>query len=117
MLTLEAMREDYDWKEAFAYAGKGNVSKSLGATCSDDGIDIGDVVRIIAESAGENDGPEWLMVFEAKDGRFGFLAAGCDYTGWDCQAGGSTVVADTLADLIQYGLTDEARERLKGQLG
>lgn len=111
-MKLEEMRESYDWQEAFVYARAGNVSRSLGAKCSDAGITLDDVARVIAASEGENDGPDWLCVFETRDGRFGFLAAGCDYTGWDCQAGGSTIVADTLEDLIQYGLTDTARDRL-----
>lgn len=71
-----------------------------------------EVASILATSDGENDGANWLMVVELKDGRFSFLSAGCDYTGWDCQAGGSSQEYPTLAALVQFGLGMEERERL-----
>jgi hypothetical protein len=41
-----------------------------------------------------------------------FLEAGCDYTGWDCQADGFAYVAASLNDLVRFGLTTEHREAL-----
>jgi hypothetical protein len=83
--------DDYDWREAFAYSG-------VPGSCSDeaypperardsDGVSVApfgaaDVLKAIAVD-GENDGDRWLGVFELRDGRFGCLRAGCDFTGWD----------------------------------
>lgn len=47
-----------------------------------------------------------------KTGEFFFLSAWCDYTGWDCQSGGSCEMAPTLADLIRWRLGDADRQRL-----
>lgn len=75
-----------------------------------------DILDLIACEAGENDGPEWVAVMRLKDGRYAFLEAGCDYTGWDCQSGGNAFVADTLERLVQYGMSEGARARLAAQL-
>jgi hypothetical protein len=50
-----------------------------------------------------------------KDGRWFLLAAGCDYTGWDCQAGGVAKIADSREELEQYGITDEQKARFNGE--
>lgn len=42
-----------------------------------------DVLRIYALSEGEKDERPWLCLGELRDGRFFFLRAGCDFTGWD----------------------------------
>jgi hypothetical protein len=93
---LNNMRENYDWREAFRYAS----------------FEFDDVASIIATDEGENDGRNWLAVGTLKDGQFFILSAGCDYTGWDCQAGGQSEVADTLDNLIRWRLGEEDRERL-----
>lgn len=71
-----------------------------------------DVRKILAIEDGENDGPCWLGVFKMRDGKFLAVRAGCDYTGWDCQAGGHADLADTHADVVALGLTLEERTRL-----
>lgn len=48
-----------------------------------------DVKHLHACIFGEKDGPDWIWILEMNDGSFGHLKAGCDYTGWDCQASGS----------------------------
>jgi hypothetical protein len=108
-MDLKQMREDCDWKEAFSYAG--TIRTATG--CPKDPFTIDDVSRILRFENGENDGPSWIMVGRLKDGRYFFLDAGCDYTGWDCQAGGDAQVADTLDNLIRYGMYESARDRLK----
>lgn len=112
--------EGYDWKEAFGYAGESGTCASggsrvdsvPGATCSNTPFTREDVVKILAISEGENDGPDWICAGRLKDGRWFFLAAGCDYTGWDCQAGGNATVANTKKDLIRLGIGVEHRARL-----
>lgn len=113
---------DYDWAAAFAYAGEPNGYGSPDVILAAPWLDEGrvepapftreDVQRVIYMQAGENDAADWLGVFELKDGRFATLSAGCDYTGWDCQAGGRARVASTLDILVRFGLTDGERDRL-----
>lgn len=102
-------RDEYDWQEAFAFAGDIRTATN----CSNAGFAMADVKEVLSADEGENDGPSWMMAGVLNDGRYFFLDAGCDYTGWDCQAGGDAQVADTLPNLIRFGMTEEARERLE----
>lgn len=113
---------DYDWRQVFGYAGgpdaDSNSSGSrpeaapLGTSISTEPFGLEDVSTIIGYSAGERDERDWIVMGQLKDGRFFSVVAGCDYTGWDCQAGGHSNVALTLEDIIRFGLTPEERERL-----
>lgn len=38
---------------------------------------------------GENDESSWMWIFQTEDMKWGYAVAWCDYTGWDCQSGGS----------------------------
>jgi hypothetical protein len=96
MNTLDEMKADYDWKEAFGFAS----------------FDFDDVATIIKTEEGANDGDSWLAVGVLKDGTFFFLSAWCDYTGWDCQSGGQSESADTLDNLIRWKMGDDDRARL-----
>lgn len=108
MMSLKDMRDDYDWKEAFSYAS--TIRVAIG--CKPDPFTLDDVSQIIAADEGENDGAHWIAVGILNDGRYFFLSAGCDYTGWDCRAGGDAQVAGTLPDLIRFGMDEDARRRL-----
>ena len=99
-MTLQELNEDYNWDNAFGYAP---FSRE-------------DVAEIIAYEEGQNDGDSWVGVFKLKDGRFGYVDAWCDYTGWDCQAGGDGEVSDTLEHLVRFELTSKNRRRLKMEL-
>lgn len=113
---------DYDWCNAFGEAmgiepdaygtTRKNPRRVLGFTGSDEPFARSDVARIVAISDGENDERDWIGAFELKDGRFGFVRAGCDFTGWDCQAGGDAEVAASIEDLVQLAMSDEERSRL-----
>ena len=70
---------NYDWEEVFKYA---TPSPVFGAEVSGEPFQRDDVKRIIAMVDGENDGPNWVGVFELNDGRFASISAGCDYSGW-----------------------------------
>lgn len=109
-MNLEQMQADYDWSEAMkiAKAPYGVVGYSGSLAFSG----WQDIAEIIAYDAGENDGANWIAAFRLHDGRYLFLAAGCDYTGWDCQAGGFTQLAATLDDLIRLAMGREDRVRL-----
>lgn len=75
-----------------------------------------DVQEVLAASEGYNDGPDWIAVVRLKDGQYASVVAGCDYTGWDCVAGGTKHIKKTLAEIYWQCLGDEPRERVKQQL-
>lgn len=111
--------EGYDWKEAFGYAGEPDTNGSANveaitsdSTCPTDPFTREDVEFLEAKSDGESDGDNWLAFGRLKDGRWFCLSAGCDYTGWDCLAGGEAAVGRIRAEVIQYGMTDGDRQRL-----
>ena len=89
-VTLEKMLDDYDWQHAFSYAD--GTAYSGGSVVSKvwadedvfiDDFHLADVAVIFASSDGENDSSNWLALGKLKDGRYFYLSAGCDYTGWD----------------------------------
>lgn len=112
---------EYDWAMAFQCCGPAepgdsayntpSVSLALGATGSDAPFTREDVAEILGLSEGENDGPNWLGLFKLRDGRYAFLSAGCDYTGWDCQSGGSALVSDDL-EILKRNISPEERARM-----
>lgn len=72
---------DYDWREVMKYA-RTNCAGVAALTGDTSGFEIRDVAEVIARVDGENDGANWCGVFRLRDGRFAFVEAGCDYTGW-----------------------------------
>ena len=117
-MTLEQLRNDYDWAQVFADENAGNVEKVLHSLPPFSAVNLthvsrSDVIEIIASVDGENDGPEWVGLFRLQDGRFLVASGGCDYTGWDCQAGNWMGVASTLVDALQFGLSDDEKLRLE----
>ncbi len=121
-MDLQEFLDDSDWCDAFgeamgvepdAYAKSlKNPRRVLGFDGSDAPFARSDVARIVAISTGEKDELDWIGVFQLNDGRFGFVRAGCDFTGWDCQAGGDAEVAATIEDLVRLAMKDEERSRL-----
>jgi hypothetical protein len=103
--------DTYDWPEAFD-EGTANISGALPG----DGYDltpfsIEDVVLILWMDEGENDGPDWIIAGVLQDNRGFFLSAGCDYTGWDCQAGGHAVICNSIEELLLFGIDDGDKDR------
>jgi len=72
-----------------------------------------DVVEIYGIQEGENDADPWRVYGLLKDGRYFYLEAGCDYTGWGCQEDGRSWVNSTKEGIIKEGLTEEARRIFK----
>jgi hypothetical protein len=110
--ALREIREDYDWKQAFEFAARPQWCLGDEVKLPADAVTPATVARVIAYEQGENDGDSWIIVGECVDGNHFYLHAGCDYTGWDCQAGGECVVSTSMQRLITFGLDDEARDRL-----
>lgn len=88
---------DYNWKEAFGFA---------------EDFSIDDVETVLLESEGQNDGDSWLSFGRLKDGRYYFLTAWCDYTGWDCRSGGDSYTSLNKDEVINLGMSDRERDRL-----
>jgi hypothetical protein len=113
----------YDWQQAFGYAGEPGtyatggtrVEAVHGSSVSAATFTREDVAEILCLIDGENDGAEWVGVFRLRDGRYASLMAGCDYTGWDCQAGGNAFVAERMSEIATLGLTDDQRRRILGE--
>jgi hypothetical protein len=78
--TLKTLMDAYDWQEAMKYSK----------------FRFDQIEKVILAIEGENDSYDWLLLVELKGGGFGALRAGCDYTGWDCQAGGDSGIFETL---------------------
>ena len=91
--TLEEAMASYDWPEVMKYA----VGK----------FTFQDVERVIYTVDGDNDGPDWMGVFALKNGSFGVVHAGCDYTGWGCQEGGGADTYETEAVALERAIKQE----------
>lgn len=122
-ITAAEMKVDYDWQQAWGfgdstgYHAVGSYAERCeGARCGDDPVGVANVAEVIAASEGENDASSWVAIARLDDGRFAFVDAGCDYTGWDCQAWGVVWVSDSIENLWRFGVTEDARGRLDGQL-
>lgn len=90
--------KDYDLEECAKYLE------------GEDGFN--DIVESLACVSGENDGPDWHYVVKLKDGKYAYIQAGCDYTGWGCQESGTSKIGDTIEEvLIEAPLTDEWNDR------
>lgn len=120
-MTPEEMRDAGDWQHAWYEAQYGSYGPPFDYENRKDVIPddfaLNQVVEVIAESEGENDGPDWVCVARMQDGRYAVMSAGCDYTGWDCQASGRIDYHDTLEEATSpNGLLQKFRDRLKDQL-
>jgi hypothetical protein len=80
--TLDQMRQSYDWESALHVAFRDSREVLGSAEVSKDLFVLDDVLAVLASSEGMNDEESWIAVFQLKDGRFAFIAAWCDYTGW-----------------------------------
>jgi len=65
------------------------------------GFRFEDVALVLASVMGENDGPDYYWIIAMKDHTYAYITGGCDYTGWDCQAGGTVTIYPTLRQAIE----------------
>lgn len=118
--ALEVFRTDYDWRAAFNEA----TGHGYGGSWPDQEDEaqrlpqLIDAVReVIAASEGERDERDWLAIVRLVGGEYAVVSAGCDFTGWDCQAGGVVERYATIAEACsRLALTPRERERLADQL-
>ena len=80
----------YDWIEAMKYAK----------------FKFEEVDEVISAVEGVNDEKDWQLVVRLKSGKFAWLSAGCDYSGWGCQEGGESGICEfseeAFADMKAY---------------
>jgi hypothetical protein len=79
-----------NWQQAFGYAGEPDVDPKPSLSCAhpDDQVPLvpftrQDVCKVHYFVEGISDETDWLCAGELFDGRFFFLRAWCDLTGWD----------------------------------
>lgn len=110
-MNLEEFKSNGDWRCCF------NEAFGIGFSWNDEQSPVDTVKRVIHSVEGENDGDCWLALVEFNEGTqkmpFAKVYAGCDYTGWDFQAGGNVKFYATEAELtLPTTLTKDERERL-----
>jgi hypothetical protein len=96
VITIQELTEDSNWESAFGYA---------------DGFTISDIAKVHGASEGENDGDDWIIWGQLVNGVWFYLKAGCDNTGWDCQASGTSHTAPDKETLIRMGMDAGSRKR------
>jgi len=111
-MTPDEMKKDYGFRHAFFEAQHGFCGPDNYASDDCDSV-LDDVVEVIASVEGENDGPSWVALVRLRDGRYCRMAAGCDFTGWDCQASGNLEFYATREELLSpLAITKEEASRL-----
>jgi hypothetical protein len=111
--------DGYDWQNAFGYAGGANnngITASIDPAFPTSKVDLStfdrdDVVEIAYIDEGVRDECPWLIIGKLRDGRWFYIEAGCDYTGWDCQTSGKSLVADSKKTILTYGPGKRERKR------
>ena len=115
--TVADIMADYNWEAAFECAARDGVPRGVvGYVGTLDVVAREDIEELIATSEGENDETHWIGAFRLKDGRYLFLSAWCDYTGWGCRDGGDAQVASDLPSLVRFAMGTEDRQRLGFEL-
>lgn len=94
MTELKQLMDAYDWEHIMAEYAAPKFS-------------FQDLERVIYTVDGDNDGPDWMGIFALKNGSFGVVHAGCDYTGWGCQESGGSDTYETEAIAIERALKQE----------
>lgn len=121
-MTPDEMRAGRDWQHAWHEAQYGSYGPGYDWENDKEGsapedFALAQVVEVVAADDGENDEEDWICITKMSDGRFAVMSAGCDYTGWDCRAGGRIDYFDTLQEACsQNALLEKYRHRLKKQI-
>jgi len=109
-------RSDYGYSEWRSITEASYQWRDVTGTLIEDRPVPSEVVEIWWTSNGDDEdiGTELSLygVMRFADGRWGYLEAWNDYTGWGCQDGVDWTVSDTAAALVPM-MTDEGRSHLK----
>lgn len=74
-----------------------------------DMLDCNQFEKIYYAKAGMNDEEDWTFLVKHKLGYYVYFVAGCDYTGFDCQGGGSITYGLDGKQMWLLGLTNDMR--------
>lgn len=81
---------------------------------------LDDIANIHAEVPGHNDEDNWFWIIELKNeregGKFVITSAWCDFTGWDCQSGGDSQIAQSLEDAAMLAPKEEYGREIQRNL-
>lgn len=81
---------------------------------------VEDIAYVLALVPGHNDEMDWFWVLRLCDGRYIYTRAGCDYTGWHCQAWGSSSAHASAEEAAQCAPEEDGgrqpRKNLLGQI-
>ena len=80
--NLAQMRDSFSWSEALSCAFRDDRGVLGDEHVSSEPFGFGDVLSVLGSCEGDNEGPSWIGLFLLRDGRFAFVSAWCDYTGW-----------------------------------
>lgn len=82
----------FDWQEAMKYAR----------------FEFKDIESVVSAVEGEPDETDWKLIVKLTTGKFGWLTAWCDYSGWGCREGGESGICNSL---------EEATAKMKEAVG
>jgi hypothetical protein len=82
-VTLENLAKEFgDWHSVFECAMRDELLGVDGFAGSLAPFAVEDVEHVVATAEGEGDGESWVGIFRLRDGRYAYVTAWCDYTGW-----------------------------------
>lgn len=99
------------------FAGEWTYGPVLGETPTTipkkDMMDYKQFAKVYYARPGANDEENWTFLVKHKNGYYIFFDAGCDYTGFDCQGGGTITYSRDAKQMWSFGLTQDMRNTLK----
>lgn len=117
MMDLQVLRESYDWASVFGEENWHNCDAEVISIddAPTDRFTREDVSAVLAVDVAQGyfAETECWGIFQLRDGRYLAACGNCDTTGWDCQANNSLTVGYSLVDVINKGIGEEGRRRLR----
>lgn len=77
-----------------------------------DMVDYNQFETVYFARPGRNDEESWTFLVKHKNGYYVSFDASCDYTGFDCQGGGSITYSEDGKKMWSFGLTNKMREEI-----
>jgi len=86
------------------------------ANNTDEVYTLDDIQTVLAEIPGHNDEDNWHWILELKDHTYVYTTAWCDYTGWDCQSGGSSFKGNHINQILESVEELDIKQELANQI-
>ena len=71
------------------------------------------IVEIYYYQVGVADNVDWILVCLLTNGVYAYFRAWCDYTGFICQGGTELILADSIENLQDYGMSGAVRKQFR----